>query len=252
MKEIIGMIHLKALPTSPDNTHSMEEIFEFAKADLDALVEGGITSAIVENMFDTPYDTKPNLETIVAMTTLYTRLKAVSKIPLGINIQACNDSQEMIVATLCGAPYIRVETLSEERITSFGRLMPSGPSITRKKHELRSNVEIYADINSKHTYSASNQPIDDAISAAIESNASKIILTGFLTGKSPTINEAIEFKKLCRNLPLIIGSGINKDNIKAFLEITDGVIVGSSIKKEGKVDLPVDVVKVKELLEAIN
>jgi len=252
MKEIIGMIHLKALPSAPNNTLSIDEIFEFAKADLDALTEGGISSAIVENMFDVPYDTKPNLEILVGMTILYTRLKAVSKIPLGLNIQACNSSEEMVVATLCNAPYIRVETLVEERTTSFGRLYPSGPFITRKMQELGSNVQIYADINSKHTYPVSHQTLKETISAAIESRASKLILTGSLTGKSPSLEEARDFKKLCGDVPMLIGSGVSVDNIRQFLEIADGIIVGSSIKMDGKVDNPVDVLRVKEFLKALS
>ena len=34
MKQIIGMVHLKALPMSPNNKLSMEEIFLYAKKDL--------------------------------------------------------------------------------------------------------------------------------------------------------------------------------------------------------------------------
>jgi len=54
-KPIIGMVHLRPLPGAPNYGGSMEEIWDAALADLEALTEGGITAAIVENFGDVPY-----------------------------------------------------------------------------------------------------------------------------------------------------------------------------------------------------
>lgn len=43
------------LPGAPNYGGSMEEIWDAALADLEALTEGGITAAIVENFGDVPY-----------------------------------------------------------------------------------------------------------------------------------------------------------------------------------------------------
>ena len=48
-KPIIGMIHLLPLPGAPHYGGSMEQIWDAALADLNALTEGGISAALRES-----------------------------------------------------------------------------------------------------------------------------------------------------------------------------------------------------------
>lgn len=249
-KRIIGMIHLKALPGAPQNTLSCDEIFNFALKDLKALQEGGADAAIVENMFDTPYNTKPGIETIVAYTNIFTRLKEEAKIPLGVNIQYTDGIEEMVVATLCKASFIRAETYVENRVGSFGELNANASRLQRIKKELSSEVMIFSDINVKHTFPKSSQTIEYSINEAIAANTDALILTGIETGKSPSIEDACMFKKLSKGSPVIVGSGITSENIKDFFNHIDGVIVGTSVKANSKIDEYVDINKVKELIRS--
>lgn len=239
-KHLIGMIHLKALPTSPKCSMSLEEIFHEAKQDLEALQQSKCTAAIVENFFDTPYTNELSLETIVAYTHLFTRLKAISTIPLGVNLQATDQDEEMIVATMCQADFVRVESFVEDRYTTFGTMKANGHKIMRTKQRLGSNVKVYCDIHVKHSYPVSSIPLEVAIKEAIAAKADAIILTGLETGSAPTLQDAQRVKMLCQSVPLIIGSGVQHDNIHGFLRETDGVIVGSSLKRDGIIDNPVD------------
>lgn len=248
MKQIIGMIHLKALPTTPNNTETIEEIYEFALKDLRALEEGGATEAIVENFFDMPYEINPGIEVLSAYITLFTRLKQEAKIPLGVNIHSCCNDVEMIIATMCDAKFIRAESYVEHRYSLSGTLEPMAPLLTRTKKRLNSNVLIYADVNVKESYACSPQSIEEAISDAIKSNANAIILTGFETGNPPTVEQAKYVKTLTKNTPLLIGSGVNKSNIKELLKYADGVIVGSSIKTNHDINANVNKDNVAELI----
>lgn len=49
---------------------------------------------------------------------------------------------------------------------------------------------------------------------------------------------------------LLIGSGADADNIGTFLELADGVIVGSSIKQGGDITNPVDIARVRRFVNA--
>lgn len=246
-KHLIGMIHLQALPTSPHSKHSIEEIYDLALRDLKSLEEGGATHAIVENFFDFPYMIDPNLETIVAYTNLFSRLKEQAKIPLGVNIHSCNKGQEMIVASLCGADFIRAETFVEARHSASGILMPNASHIMRVKNELNSKVKILADVNVKESFPFSPQTIFEAINDAIKFGADAIILTGFETGKSPKPKDAIEIKNFAPNIPLFIGSGVNNDNVSDLIKASDGVIVGSSFKKDQNINNEIDINLVKKM-----
>ncbi|MCC6980856.1 MAG: hypothetical protein IT343_21230, partial [Candidatus Melainabacteria bacterium] len=49
---------------------------------------------------------------------------------------------------------------------------------------------------------------------------------------------------------LFCGSGCTSGNIKEILSVADGVIVGSSLKRQGLVENPVDVERVRTLAQA--
>jgi uncharacterized protein len=49
-----------------------------------------------------------------------------------------------------------------------------------------------------------------------------------------------------------VGSGSNRENIGPFLQYADGVIVGSSLKKDGVMQNPVDLQRVREFMDAVR
>jgi hypothetical protein len=54
------------------------------------------------------------------------------------------------------------------------------------------------------------------------------------------------------NIPVMIGSGIDTNNIHEFWESADAFIVGSSFKKDGKWENEVDRKRVKLFMQKIN
>lgn len=251
-KEIIGMVHLKALPTAPNHKLNLNEIFDAALKDLNALEEGGIKTVIIENLFDIPYEHRPNLDTLISLAILFTRLKAETNISLGLNVQATDGIEEMTLATYLGADFIRAESFVETRITSSGIIQPMAPGLMREKRRLNSKVRILADINVKHSNPVVEQPLEALIQEAIEAGADGIILTGVVTGKAPTAEDAKRFKSICGETALFIGSGVDLKNAGDLLQYADGAIVGSSIKKDRKIENPIDIDAVKALMAAIN
>lgn len=251
-KEIIGMVHLKPLPTAPRGHLSMDEIVSLALEDLKALEAGGITTAIVENMFDAPYANSPDLETVIALSYALGYLARKTSVRLGVSLQATSGTEEMSIASICGADFIRAESFVEMRMNSAGIMRNMCADIMRKKRALRSNVRVLADINVKHSHPLIQQPIDDLIHEAIEAGADGIILTGLATGSAPTVTDAETYKKKCGDARLYIGSGVSAANVSELMQFADGVIIGSSIKKDGKVENPVDVERVKDFLRSLN
>ncbi|WP_440895952.1 BtpA/SgcQ family protein [Amphibacillus sp. Q70] len=251
-KSIIGMIHLKPMPTSSKSRHSIDEITEFALKDLATLEEAGIEYAIVENVFDKPYSTEMNLELIVAYTHIFTILQKHTKIELGVNIHATSGVEEMVIASLCGAKFIRAESFVEYRHTMSGLLTPMSAKLTRKRRELDSDVKIFADVNVKESRAVYDQTIEEAIADALVAEADAIIVTGLETGKPPVPAEIKELKKVTQDCPLLIGSGVSEENIGELMEFADGAIIGSSIKEDGLISHPVSLERVKKLLDQMN
>ena len=54
-RSIIGMIHVQALPGSPNARSSVDDIVAQAAAEARVLADAGFDAIIVENMHDRPY-----------------------------------------------------------------------------------------------------------------------------------------------------------------------------------------------------
>jgi len=50
--------------------------------------------------------------------------------------------------------------------------------------------------------------------------------------------------------PVLVGSGATPETVRRLLEVSDGVIVGTSLKRDGKLANPVDSARVEALVRA--
>lgn len=251
-KPVIGMVHLKALPGAPGYNGSMEEIYTAACEDLCALEQGGVDGAIVENFGDVPYNTNSGEITLTAMAVLAQRLRAQTSMPLGLNVQYNNTAAEWNIAYCTGYDFIRVEAFVENRTGVHGITYAAAPALLRQKGLYPANSLIFADINTKHTFPLTPQPLDFSVHEAKEAGADALIVTGLLTGQNPTVDEVAKFKKLAATHPVLLGSGVNTRNAASFFEVADGAIIGSSLKQDGNVWKNISAARVREFMFAIG
>lgn len=251
-KAMIGMVHLLALPGAPGYCGDFERVYRAAEADLDALEKGGASAAIVENFWDIPYQGKADDMTIASMAVLVDRLNRKAAIPIGVNVQFnCTDA-EWDIAYLTGCGFLRVEVFTENRIGAHGVSFAAAGSLMRQKARYPAGALIFADVDVKHTFPLAVQPLDYTIHEALEYGADALILTGAQTGSAPAAGQLEKIRKADGDTPILIGSGINEKNIADYLAVVDGVIVGSSVKKDGKVKNPVDAERVRRLAACIR
>jgi predicted TIM-barrel enzyme len=59
-------------------------------------------------------------------------------------------------------------------------------------------------------------------------------------------------RRACPSAKILLGSGVHIANIRDFLSIADGFIVGTSLKAGGDVKKPVDPKRVAALLAALG
>jgi hypothetical protein len=250
---LIGMVHLLALPGSPNYGGSIETIVQSAKDNMKVLIRGGANAIIIENFGDTPYGGRINRVAFAVMNSICTILQEGCDLPLGINVQFNDIESEWAMAFATHADFIRVEAFVENRIGIHGVSYASAPRLMRLKSLYPSDTMIFADINVKHTYPLVNQPVESSVHEAIEAGADALIVTGLQTGQNPSVQEVRSIKEFTRGIiPVIVGSGINNKNIAEYLAVSDGVIAGSSIKYDGKVQNCVDQERVKALAEKLR
>jgi predicted TIM-barrel enzyme len=115
------------------------------------------------------------------------------------------------------------------------------------------NVDVWADIKKKHASHAITSDIGPGVTAEAAEfmKADAVIVTGGTTG-SPPLGSDIEDVRAHCHLPLILGSGVDIENIVNFHSAADGFIIGSSFKRDGHWANPIEAQRVKRFMEKIG
>ncbi len=114
-------------------------------------------------------------------------------------------------------------------------------------------AEIFADVHVKHAVPLGDWTLEDAAHDTVDRGlADALIVSGVGTGKAADIADVGTVRHACPDAKILLGSGVNLANVKDFMQIADGVIVGSSLKRDGKLANPVDPKRVAALVKAIR
>jgi len=255
-KPVIGMVHLWPLPGAPGyRGYGMQTIIDHALWDADALLQGGVNALIVENMWDHPYyvgaEVKPEAMTSQAVAAAEV-VKHVS-VPVGINVIHNGGVVCLSIAAAARARFIRVCILTGSRLWDTGELDHGcAAELFRKRKELYAeDIHIFADVDKKHSVAFPGLDLATHIEWCEFYGADALIVTGKMTGSAPDVEKVREARQLATR-PILVGSGSNEKNIAAFLQHADGVIVGSSLKKDGVMENPVDVQRVRHFMEIVR
>lgn len=251
---IIGVVHLLPLPTSPRWGGSLKAVIDRAEQEATALASGGVDGIIVENFFDAPFP-KDHVDPAVvsAMSLVVQRLQNLITLPIGVNVLRNDAHSAMAIATCVQAQFIRVNVLTGVMATDQGLIEGQAHQLLRYRRELGSDVKILADVLVKHARPLGSPNLTTAVQETIERGlADGIILSGWATG-SPPNQEDLELASAAANgTPVFIGSGANWENIPQLIQAADGVIVSSSLKRRGRIDQPIDPIRVSQFVEAMR
>lgn len=232
-KIVIGVVHLLPLPGSPEYT-DFNEIIDKALKDARAIEEGGADALIIENYGDRPFQKEVGKEVVACMTAVALEIKRNTTIGLGINVLRNDAIAALAIAKAVKADFIRVNQLFFSSITPEGIIEGNADEIMRYKRFINSSAMVFADICVKHAIHFAT--IEDYCANAERSMADALIVTGKVTGGEVSVDDLRTVREAVR-MPVFAGSGVNAENAGKILKYCDGVIVGSYIKRGGKVDV---------------
>jgi membrane complex biogenesis BtpA family protein len=253
-KILIGVVHLKPLPGAPKHRASMAEIIKAAVADAVAYERGGAHGIIVENFGDVPF-TKSNVapETLAAMTAAGCAARAAVKLPIGFNVLRNDARAALALCAACGGDFIRVNVHSGAMLTDQGIIEGDAYHTLREREWIAPRAQIFADVHVKHAVPLGDWSLEDAAADTLERGlADALIVSGVGTGKAADLDDVRRVRAACPNAKILLGSGVNLENADSFLQIADGAIVGSSLKRDGKLSNPVDAKRVAALVKAVE
>ncbi len=238
-KPVIGVVHLEPLPGSPLHRLRMDEIVKLALDDARALYSGGVDGIIIENYGDVPYyPGRVPPVTTAAMAVIVEHVVRAVDIPVGVNVLRNDWESSLSIAHVTGASFIRVNILSGSYITDQGYIEGEAHLLHRLKASLNSRVKVFADVDVKHAGRIVPRPLEDeARDLSDRSLADAIIVTGEATGRPPRVEKVKIVKKAVGEKPVIVGSGMNPENIGSYLQVCDGFIVGTYFKSGRRVNV---------------
>jgi membrane complex biogenesis BtpA family protein len=237
-KALIGVVHCPAFPGSPRyRGEAIGAIYEACVRDAAAYVEGGLDGLIVENHGDVPFSKPDDLtpETAACLAVAADRIRAATGAPLGVNVLANAPVHAFAVAAATGAGFIRVNQWANAYVANEGFMEGRAAEALRYRGLLRAEgVKVFADTHVKHGAHAitADRSIGELTRDLAFFDADVVIATGQRTGDAARTDE-IETVRAATHLPLLVGSGVTPANVAGILALTDGVIVASSLKRDG-------------------
>lgn len=251
---VIGALHLPALPGSPENQQSLSQIHGWLLRDAEALASGGVDGFILENFGDAPfYPSRVPPHTVAFMTRLGRDVKTTFALPLGVNVLRNDAASALAIASAIGAEFIRVNVYTGARVTDQGIIQGEAHEILRYRKLLESPVKVFADVAVKHSAPLGVRDLSDEVEDTIaRGKADAIIVSGTGTGKHTRLEDVKIAREAAGRTPVLVGSGVNPSNAADLLAYADGLIVGTFFKNEGITENPVELSRVKELMEAVT
>lgn len=252
-KPIIGVVHLLPLIGSPKSTVGLTDIRSRALSDAGTLINNGIDGIIIENYGDAPFfPDQVETHTVASMTIIAHEIRdRYPNTPIGINVLRNDAKSAMAIATVTQSSFIRINVHTGGMLTDQGILQGKAHETLRYRTALNSDVKIFADIAVKHA--APIADIDLGTSAEDTHHrglADALIVTGLGTGKQACYNHLRQVKEAVPQACVFAGSGVAADTIVDLLQCADGVIVGTSLKREGITTNEVDGKRVRNLIKA--
>ena len=232
----------------------MEKVIELAVKDALVYEKGGAHAVFVENFGDVPF-TKGSVgpETIAAMAAAGRAIRQAIRLPIGFNVLRNDARAALALCAACAGSFIRVNVHSGAMLTDQGLIEGNAFDTLRYRSQICPETAIFADVHVKHAVPLGDWTIEDSARDTIERGlADALIVSGAGTGMAADAVDVERVRQACPSAKILLGSGTTLTNLKDFLKLADGFIVGSSLKKDGKLANPVDHRRVASFVSALD
>jgi membrane complex biogenesis BtpA family protein len=247
-KNIIGMVHLLALPGTPFHRgESVQQILDAAMRDRDSLVEAGFDAISISNDGDRPYVTAIPREQVAIFTHIMSRLTHDLPLPFGCGL-LIDPKASLAAAHAVGADFIRLSfgTL----VGSYGILTEQPGEILRyRRHIGADGVRLLLNLSAHFSTSLDTRPLAEIVKTTtwlVEPDAIQVHGDG--AGIPPSMDEVKAVRAVAADTPIIVASGVDEASIADVLALADGVIVGTSLKHGRKIWNPIDPVRAQAFM----
>jgi membrane complex biogenesis BtpA family protein len=204
------------------------------------------------NEDDRPYLLHAGPEVPSAMAAVIGELKPIG-LPFGVDI-LWDPMAAMALAKATGAAFMR-EVVTGAYESDMGIWAPDAAALYRYRRQLNADdVLVFANITPEFASPLGSRSVAQRARSAVTSSlVDAILIAGPMAGAEPDLSAIAEAKEAVGDrVPVLMNTGARADNVAQFLEVADGVIVGSSLKVDGQTWNPVDPVRVVAFMDAVR
>jgi uncharacterized protein len=235
------MAHLPPLPGTPlyDDAGGPDAIVESVRRDVEILTASGFDAVMFCNEGDRPYQLTATFEGVAMMARVVTEVAPRDR-PFGVDY-LWDAHAALAVAAATGASFIREVTTGVYE-SDMGLWAPDAGKLLRRRRELDAeNVAVFMNITPEFASTIGTRTIaQTARSVSVSTLADAILVSGPMAGAEPSLDAVREAKSGAPDTPVFANTGVKSTNVRDFLSVADGVIVGSDLKVDGGTWNPVD------------
>lgn len=246
------MVHLPALPGTAGAETPLDAILERAVKEATFLIASGFDAVLIENFGDSPFRaTQVEPHTVAAMAIVLHEVRRAIPNPIGINVLRNDAMAGVALAAIGGGDFLRVNVHVGVYATDQGIIEGRAPEVLRYREALGGRGAILADVHVKHAEPLSARDLAQAAEeTAYRGRADALIISGPTTGRPAGLEDLRVARHSVPDKPLYVGSGADASSISTLLDIADGAIVGSSLKRGGRTTDPLDPQRVEAFIRA--
>jgi membrane complex biogenesis BtpA family protein len=241
-KPLIGMVHLGALPGAPlyNAEDGLDGLLSGARADLLALQSAGFDAVMFGNENDRPYEFDVDLASTATMAFVIGQLRAEITVPFGVNV-LWDTMSTIALAAATGASFAR-EIFTGTYASDMGLWKPNAGAAMRYRDRLGCrDVAMFYNVSAEFADSLDRRPLAErARSAVFSSIPDAVLVSGAITGEAARMEDLEAVKAVLPDTPVLANTGVKHDTVAEVLNVSDGCIVGSSLKVDGDTWNPVD------------
>lgn len=255
-KPVIAMVHFPPNPGTPlyDEKGGIKKIYKSVYTDAEALVKNGVKSVMFCNEGDRPYLVNVGYEIPTTMAAIISRVVSELNIKtFGVDILWAPKAA-LALAKATGASFIR-EVFTGVYAGDNGLWKTNcGEALRYRKLIDAEEIQQLYNINAEFAYSLDKRDIVIIAKSVVFSSLADIIcISGPMTGMETSLDLIKRVKDaMHEKIPIFANTGVNIKNVKDVLEVGDGLIIGSYLKKDGVTWNPVDPERVKKFIDKVN
>lgn len=223
---ILGMIHLAG--QNPVK-RALEELTLFE--------EEGIDGAIIENYHG-------SVEDVIA--TLQETHKRKRKVVIGVNVLPNEFYRSLPLAKKYGADFVQLDHVAgvyrsgQLDFEHYGQVKQQNPEII-----------VLGGVWPKYYHPIEGSDLERDLEVGIE-RAEAIVVTGAGTGQETPFDKIRRFREIIGEHPLVVGAGLTPDNAYEQLCISNGAIVGTSLKIGDSTYNPMDRQRIRDFMSVVK